>query len=135
MKESELGKTYNDGEIICREGEEGKSMFVIQSGTVEVSRKLPEGEMMLGAMTKGDIFGEMALFDHMPRSATVKAKGEAVVLQIDKKGFFAKASQDPTLVFNILEGMSRRIRALTVELSKPSQQVKQEGKDKQRSPD
>ena len=117
MKESELGKTYNDGEIICREGEEGKSMFVVQSGTVEVSRKLPGGEMVLGTMTRGEIFGEMALFDHMPRSATVKAKGEAVVLRIDKKGFFAKASKDPTLVFNILEGMSKRIRALTGELS------------------
>jgi CRP-like cAMP-binding protein len=118
MKESELGKTYNDGEIICREGEEGKSMFVIQSGTVEVSKQQPEGEMVLRTMTKGEIFGEMALFDRMPRSATVKAKGEAVILSIDKKGFFAKASKDPTLAFNILEGMSRRIRALTGELSK-----------------
>jgi CRP-like cAMP-binding protein len=118
MKESELGKTYKDGEIICSEGEEGKSMFVIQSGTVEVSKKLPDGEMVLRTMTKGEIFGEIALFDRMPRSATVKAKGEAVVLSIDKKGFFAKASKDPTLAFNILEGMSRRIRELTRELSK-----------------
>jgi len=118
MKESELGKTYKDGEIICREGEEGKSMFVIQSGTVEVSKKLPEGKMVLRNMTKGEIFGEMALFDRMPRSATVKAKGEAVVLSIDKKGFFAKASKDPTLAFNIVEGMSKRIRELTRELSK-----------------
>jgi CRP-like cAMP-binding protein len=118
MKESELGKTYNDGEIICSEGEEGKSMFVVQSGTVEVSKKLPEGEMVLRAMTKGEIFGEIALFDRMPRSATVKAKGEAVVLSIDKKGFFAKASKDPTLAFNIVEGMSKRIRELTRELSK-----------------
>jgi CRP-like cAMP-binding protein len=118
MKESELGKTYNDGETICSEGEEGKSMFVIQSGTVEVSKKLPEGEMVLRTMTRGEIFGEIALFDRKPRSATVKAKGEAVVLSIDKKGFFAKASKDPTLAFNILEGMSRRIRELTRELSK-----------------
>jgi CRP/FNR family cyclic AMP-dependent transcriptional regulator len=118
MKESELGKTYKDGEIICSEGEEGKSMFVIQSGTVEVLKKLPEGEMVLRTMTRGEIFGEIALFDRKPRSATVKAKGEAVVLSVDKKGFFAKAGKDPTLAFNILEGMSRRIRKLTGELSK-----------------
>jgi CRP-like cAMP-binding protein len=118
MKESELGKTYNDGDIICNEGDEGKSMFVIQSGKVEVIKKRPEGELQLGTMTKGEIFGEIALFDHMPRSATVRAVGEAVVLSIDKKGFFAKASKDPTMVFNILEGMSKRIRALTLELSK-----------------
>jgi CRP-like cAMP-binding protein len=118
MKESELGRTYNDGEIICSEGDEGKSMFVIQSGKVVVIKKRPEGELTLRTMTKGEIFGEIALFDHLPRSATVKAQGEAVVLSIDKKGFFAKASKDPTLAFNILEGMSRRIRALTQELSK-----------------
>ena len=117
MKESELGRTYKDGEIICREGDEGKSMFVVQSGKVEVIKKGPEGELKLGTLTKGDIFGEMALFDHMPRSATVKAVGEAVVLSIDKKGFFAKASTDPTLAFNILEGMSERIRDLDRELS------------------
>ena len=116
MKESEVGKMYNDGEIICQEGEEGKSMFVIQSGTVEVSKKLAEGEMVLRTMTKGEIFGEIALFDRGPRSATVKAIGEAVVMSIDKKGFFAKASKDPTLAFNIVEGLSKRVRELTNEL-------------------
>lgn len=118
MKESELGKTYKDGEIIFREGDEGNSMFVIQSGIIEVSKNLPEGEMVLRTMTKGEIFGEMALFDRMARSATVKARGEAIVLRVDKKGFFAKACKDPTLTFNILEGMSKRIRDLTHELSK-----------------
>jgi CRP/FNR family cyclic AMP-dependent transcriptional regulator len=118
MKESELGKTYKDGEIICREGDEGNSMFVIQSGTVEVSKNLPEGDMVLRTMTKGEIFGEIALFDRMARSATVKARGKAIVLRVDKKGFFAKACKDPTLTFNILEGMSKRIRDLTHELSK-----------------
>jgi len=117
MKESNLGKTYNDGEIICHEGDEGKNMFVVQSGKVDVIKKGPLGELKLGTLTKGKIFGEMALFDHKPRSATVRAVGEAVVLSIDKKGFFAKASTDPTLAFNILEGMSERIRDLDRELS------------------
>jgi len=118
MKESELGRTYKDGEIICREGDVGESMFVIQSGSVEVSKNHNGGEMVLRTMTRGEIFGEMALFDRMERSATVKALGEAIVLRVDKKGFFAKACQDPTMTFNILEGMSKRIRDLTSELSK-----------------
>ena len=118
MKVSELGKTYKDGEIICREGDEGKSMFVIQSGSVEVSKNLNGGEIVLRTMKKGEIFGEIALFDRMARSATVKALGEAIVLRVDKQGFFAKACKDPTLTFNILEGMSKRIRDLTRELSK-----------------
>ena len=118
MKVSELGKTYKDGEIICREGDEGKSMFVIQSGIVEISKNLNGGEIVLRTMKKGEIFGEIALFDRMARSATVKALGEAIVLRVDKQGFFAKACKDPTLTFNILEGMSKRIRDLTHELSK-----------------
>ena len=118
MKESVLGRTYKNGEIICRGEDEGNCMFVVQSGTVEVSKDLPEGEMVLRTMTKGEIFGEIALFDRMTRSATVKARGEAIVLSVDKKGFFAKACKDPTLTFNILEGMSKRIRDLTHELSK-----------------
>ncbi len=93
-------------------------MFVVQSGTVEVSKNLPEGETVLRTMTKGEIFGEIALFDPMSRSATVRALGEAVVLRVDKKGFFAKTQLDPTLTFNIIEGMSKRIRDLTYELSK-----------------
>ena len=118
MNVSALGKTHKDGEIIRREGDEGKSMFVIQSGIVEISKNLNGGEIVLRTMKKGEIFGEIALFDRMARSATVKALGEAIVLRVDKQGFFAKACKDPTLTFNILEGMSKRIRDLTRELSK-----------------
>ena len=118
MKNQELGKTYKDGEIICREGEEGKNMYIVQSGKVKVSRNLPHGVLPLTTLKPGDVFGEMALFDHKVRSATVEAVGEAVVLGIDKKRFFAKASKDPTLVFNILERLSNRVRTLNDTLSR-----------------
>jgi CRP-like cAMP-binding protein len=118
MKESELGRTYQDGEIICREGDEAKSMYVIRSGKVDIIKNSSAGEVKLTTLEKGDIFGEMSLFDHMPRSATVKAVGETLILSIDKKGFFAKATNDPSLSFNILEGMSKRIRSLNDELAK-----------------
>lgn len=118
MKSSEIGKSYNDGEIICREGDEGRKMFVIQEGEVEVIKKTQDGEFFLTTLKKGEIFGEMAMFDHLPRSATIRSVGKAIVLSIDKKGFFAKASKDPSLAFHILESMSRRIRALNDDLTK-----------------
>ena len=118
MKNRDLGKEFKDGEVICKEGDEGKSMFVIQSGKVKVTKSVADEEITLTTLKEGEIFGEMALFDHMPRSATVKAEGDAVVLSVDKKGFFAKASKDPTLAFNILLGMSGRIRSLNNEISK-----------------
>ncbi|MEF9426996.1 MAG: cyclic nucleotide-binding domain-containing protein [Candidatus Mariimomonas ferrooxydans] len=95
MKESELGKRYRDGEIICIEGEEGKYMFVILSGKVAVVKTTPDGELQLVTLKQGEIFGEMALLDRLPRSATVKAVGESRILSIDKKGFIAGLSKDP----------------------------------------
>ncbi len=118
MKDSELGKRFKDGEVICHEGEEGKSMFVIQSGKVNVVKHVPDGELLLTSLKAGEIFGEMSLFDKMPRSATVKSVGDTVILKVDKKGFFAKASKDPSLAFNILQAMSKRIRSLNQELTR-----------------
>ncbi len=59
----------------------------------------------------------MALFDRLPRSATAAALGEARILSVDKKKLFASISRDPTLVFKILESMSRRIRDLNENLA------------------
>jgi len=118
MSENELGRLYKDGEIICSEGEDAGSMYVIQSGKAKVIKKTDEGEIALSTLSRGDFFGEMSLFDHQPRSATVVASGDARILKIDKKGFFARASEDPSFAFNILEGMSKRIRALDNELGK-----------------
>jgi CRP-like cAMP-binding protein len=117
MKESVIGRTYKDGEIICREGDEGKNMFVVQDGEVEVIKKVPGGELLLTTLKKGEIVGEMSLFDRLPRSATIRSLGTSVVLSIDKKGFFTKVSKDPSLAFNMLESMSRRIRSLNSDIT------------------
>jgi CRP/FNR family transcriptional regulator len=121
MNENEIGKLYKDEETICSEGDTADSMYVIQSGKVEVIKKTARGEVTIATLNKGDFFGEMSLFDHQPRSATVKAVGDARILKIDKKGFFSRASEDPSFAFNILEGMTKRIRALDDELSELKQ--------------
>jgi CRP-like cAMP-binding protein len=118
MTEGELGKVYSDGEVICREGEKGDIMFVVQSGRVEISKKTSSGEIVIAALESGEIFGEMALFDKLPRSATAAASGGARVLSIDKKKLFQTINRDPTLVFKIIDSMSKRIRRLTDELTR-----------------
>lgn len=117
MKEGELGKVYADGEIIFKEGEKGEGMYVIQSGKVRITKNTPSGEVVLGTLEAGEIFGEMALFDRMPRSATASALGNARVLSVDKKKLFTLISRDPTTTFKIIESMSRRIRKLSEEVS------------------
>jgi len=118
MKEGELGKMYAGGEIIFREGDKGEVMYVIQAGQVSIVKNTPSGDLTLATLDSGDIFGEMALFDKMPRSATAKASGNARILSIDRKKLFATISRDPTLVFKMLETMSKRIRLLNEELTK-----------------
>lgn len=114
----ELGKIYSDGEVIFKEGETGNVMFVIQSGKVKITKMTAAGEIDIATLNNGEIFGEMALFDRMPRSASAVALGNARVLSVDKKKLFSTISRDPTLMFKLLESMSQRIRKLDEELTK-----------------
>jgi len=118
MKEGELGRVYSDGEIIFKEGETGNVMYVLQSGKVKITKKTASENITLAILESGEIFGEMALFDRLPRSATATALGNTRVLHIDKKKLFSTISRDPTLVFKVIETMSQRIRRLDEELTK-----------------
>ncbi|MDO8282466.1 MAG: cyclic nucleotide-binding domain-containing protein [Thermodesulfovibrionia bacterium] len=118
MSYSDIGKVYSDGEVIFKEGDKGENMFVIQSGKVRITKKTDSGDMTIAILDTGELFGEMALFDKLPRSANATAVGEARILNIDKKKFFSNASRDPSMVFKILETTSMRIRKLDDEFTK-----------------
>ena len=111
-----LGKVYGDGEEIVRQGETGDCMYVIQTGQTEAIQGKEGKAVRLAVLGEGDVFGEMALFERKPRSATVRALGEVRVLTIDKKTFLRRVHEDPSLAFLILQKMSWRIRELDNEL-------------------
>lgn len=113
-----LGKTYNDGECIAREGEKGNCMYIVQQGNVAVVTGQDAKEVELSILGPGDVFGEMSLFTGAPRSATVRAKGSARVLTIDKRGFLKRVHEDPSLAFSILHKMSTRIHELNQEVAR-----------------
>ena len=112
MGQGALGKIYLDGDPIVRQGEIGDCMYVVQSGQVEVMLGSEEGEQSLALLGPGDFFGEMAVFEREVRSATVRARGEAKVLKIDKKTLLRRITEDPLLAVKFLETLSRRIREL-----------------------
>jgi len=116
MHLGELGKVYEDGECICRQGEPGDCMYVVQKGELEVVLDDPNGEILLSVLKPGDVFGEMALFTRQPRSATVRTRGKARVLTIDKRTFLRRVHEDPSLAFRILQKMSQRIEELNEQL-------------------
>jgi len=118
MKNSDyLGRVYSDGEVIFREGDKGDGMYVIQSGKVKIRKQTPSGEIEIAEIGDGDILGEMALFDKLPRSATAVASGDVRILSVDKSKLFKLISGDPTTAFKIIQSMSSRIRRLSDELA------------------
>ena len=123
MRTGELGKIYQDGEDIVRQGEIGDCMYVIQEGQVEVISENNGEEVRLAIRGAGEFFGEMAIFERTVRSATVRALGQARILTIDKKKFLRRIQEDPTLAFRIVEIMSSRIRELSEEVSQLKGQV------------
>ena len=118
MENGDLGKLYQAGETIVRQGEPGQCMYVIQSGQVVVAQEKAQSEVPLAVLNKGDFFGEMALFEREARSATVRALTDSRVLTVDRKTFLRRIQEDPSIAFRIVEGMSRRIRELDQEIAR-----------------
>jgi flavin-dependent dehydrogenase len=110
-----LGKVYQDGEVIFRKGDAADSMFVIQEGQVEVLEELEGQEVRLAVGEAGEVIGEMAIFERETRSATVRALGKARVLTIDEKTFLRYVHQDPSLAYQLLKMLSKRVRRLNRE--------------------
>ena len=117
MNSGGMGKTYANGETIVRQGDSGDCMFAIQMGQLEVVRRGKDAEVRVAVLEEGEIFGEMAIFERESRSATVRALGEARVLTVDKKTFLRRVQEDPSLAFNLVRMMSRRIRRLSGEIA------------------
>ncbi len=118
-RRSPLGKAYADGSTIIFQGEKADSFFIILEGQVEVVVDKPGSPpQRVAILEKGgdDVFGEMACFDDLPRSATVRALGPARVLSIDRKGMLRWMREDPGTVLQILTKMSKRIRLLNDEI-------------------
>lgn len=117
MSQGILGKPYSDGQVIIKQGEIGNCMFAIQSGRVEVIKETDHGEAWMAELHEGDIFGEMAIFEHEVRSATVRAVGQALVMTVDKKTFLSRVQADPSIAFNLVRMMSNRVRRLSLEIA------------------
>lgn len=89
--------SFDPGAVVFREGDAADGLYVLESGRVTVSQKLPEAELregdrpdkIIGLLEKGAYFGEMALLNDEPRSATIQADGACVCLRVDKRSFLS----------------------------------------------
>lgn len=103
------------GAFFFREGEQAQSMFVLERGAVEVLKRWEGRDWPLHGLATGDCFGEMALMDLFPRSASVRAVEDCRALQIDSAALQRLAERDieqfALLQMNLGRELSRRLRA------------------------
>ena len=116
MSSAALGRFYEDGEIVVRQGDVGDCLFVVQDGEVEIIAEEDGAEVILRSAGRNEVLGEMAIFEHRPRSATIRAKGKARILTLDKRNFLRRINEDPSLAFRMIETMSHRVRDLSHEV-------------------
>lgn len=104
-------RSYNDGETVFREGEQGSSAFVVQSGEVVISRVVDGEDKEIAVVGKGSIFGEMALIDDQPRMATAKVRGGATIMTITKIMYKDKLKQSDPFIRALLRILVETVRA------------------------
>jgi len=119
-------RNYAAGELVCKQGDPGDTMFIIVRGSASVRLRLrnPHGETRgdrrLVTFSIGTLFGEMALLDHEERSATVLADVELVCLSLSRADFEALSREHPPLALKLLANLGRelsqRIRLLNQNL-------------------
>jgi CRP-like cAMP-binding protein len=113
---SEREETYRNGDIIVREGDESREMYVIQNGAVVISKHVDGGEVEIARLSRGDFFGEMSLLESLPRYGTIRAVGDTKLLVIDPGALLLKIRRNPTFAFEMLQRMSSRIRRINQKL-------------------
>lgn len=95
------------GEVIFKEGDEADQLFAIKSGEVAIQL----GNRTLAELSANSIFGEMALIDDAPRSATAVAKTDVELVAISEKQFLFLVSQTPFFALKVMRVLARRLRA------------------------
>jgi CRP-like cAMP-binding protein len=101
---------FEKGKVLFKEGDRGEDMYIVQSGKVAIKKKLHDGETTLAVLEKGDFFGEMAILERMPRSASAEVveDGDLIVIAGDMFGDMIKSN--PEIAVRMLRKQSIRLR-------------------------
>lgn len=108
------GRTFQAKQIILREGETGNEVYLIIAGKVVVTEKVGQGKghyKVLNSLGPGEIFGEMAMLENQPRSATLIAITPVKLLSLKADNFEMIFKSHPRWAFKILTALSKRINS------------------------
>lgn len=105
-----FGKTFSAGTVLCREGETGDQMYIIQSGQVKITKGFGNLEKTLTVLPAGEFFGEMSILNNLPRSATATVIEDAKVLVIDSKTFETMIRNNAEIALRIIKKLAARLQ-------------------------
>ena len=104
-----FARDFEPGTVLFEEGQPGDYMYVVQSGEVEIRRQVGETERVLAILPPGEFFGEMAILNGRPRSATAVVRTGARLLVIEGKTFEAMMRARPEIALRIIKSLATRL--------------------------
>ena len=109
---------FKTGHILFNEGDDGEEMFIVQSGKVAIKKKVKDGDTVLATLEKGDFFGEMAVLERLPRSATAEVAEDADIIVISGETFGDMIKANPEIAVRMLRKYSIRLREATKQIER-----------------
>ena len=104
-----FGKTCAPGDVLFREGEPGREMYVLQEGSVRITKSVKGEEKTLAILGPGEFFGEMAILNAKPRTATAVVEEQAKVLVLGAKTFEQMVVSNAEIAVRLIKKLSRRL--------------------------
>lgn len=104
-----FARQYPAGAPVFIEGESGDELFIIQSGSIHITKVIKGVEVMLAPLKTGDIFGEMAILESKPRSASAIAYEDSVLMIVQKHNFEGFAATQPQIISRLTKLLAERI--------------------------
>ncbi len=118
--------TFNQGDILCQQGEMGDAAYVIISGKADVVVDTPTGPITVATMQKNDVVGEIAILINIPRTATIQAASELTTLRITKDLFLRTITEFPEMSVEMMRVLAERLVRTTEELQKAKEMLRKE---------
>jgi len=106
------------GDFVFEEGDEAVFAYVLTEGVIEIVATSKGEQQVLAKLEKGTIFGEMAIIDGFPRSASARAAGDCKVQEVGHKEFLNYISKKPDAAFSIMTRLSGFVRSADIQASK-----------------
>lgn len=101
------------GGVIFREGDSALFAYLVKDGIVDIVKSGAAGETVISTLSKGAVFGEMAVIDGSPRSATARAQTDVVLVEIDRATFVRHIATNPGNAMKLMSDMAGKLRRAT----------------------